>query len=182
MNRKTITLLAVVVASWLTIPAAYSQAFAGSGTTTVSVTVGAEASISIDTGATSLTSSGTLFSNFAGTTSFTYKIRTTKVGGTGSITSQVTTDFSPSGGPSVASPPSSGDALTYTCTVSSPGAACSSSQTSSTTASTPVATFGASASSSKPGNSGSVGWTLTNDPMYQTGPYSATVTFTISAT
>jgi hypothetical protein len=27
-----------------------------------------------------------------------------------------------------------------------------------------------------------VGWTLTNDPQYSTGTYTATVTFTISAT
>jgi hypothetical protein len=45
-----------------------------------------------------------------------------------------------------------------------------------------VATFGAGASSAVAGNSGSVAWTLTNDPLYHTGAYSATVTFTISAT
>jgi hypothetical protein len=31
------------------------------------------------------------------------------------------------------------------------------------------------------GNTASMGWTLTNDPKYQTGSYSATVTITISA-
>jgi hypothetical protein len=94
----------------------------------------------------------------------------------------VTTDFSPSGGPSVANPPTAGDALTYSCTVSTPGTPCSGTQTASTTSSTPVASFGANARSDRAGNSGSVAWTLTNDPLYETGSYSAVVTFTVSAT
>ncbi len=161
---------------------ARGQSFGTSGTTTVSVTVGAEASIRVDTATTNLTTTGTIFNDYTGTTSLTYKIRTTTSGGTGSITSKVTADFGPANGPSVASPPSAGDALTYTCTVSAPATPCSGAQTSSTTAETNVATFGANAHSAKAGNSGSVGWTLTNDPVYQTGSYSATVTFTISAT
>jgi hypothetical protein len=76
--------------------------------------------------------------------------------------------------------PNAGDSLTYTCTVAAPGTACSGSQTASTTASTPVASFGADAHAT--GNAGSVAWSLTNDPLYPTGSYSATVTFTISAT
>ena len=50
------------------------------------------------------------------------------------------------------------------------------------TAATSVATFGAAASSAKAGNTGSVAWSLTDDPVYATGAYAATVTFTISAT
>jgi hypothetical protein len=45
-----------------------------------------------------------------------------------------------------------------------------------------VSTFGAGASSSNAGNSASTVWSLTNDPVYHTGAYSATVTYTISAT
>jgi hypothetical protein len=45
-----------------------------------------------------------------------------------------------------------------------------------------VGTFGAAAHSAVAGNSGSVAWTLTDDPAYGTGTYAATVTFTISAT
>jgi hypothetical protein len=44
-----------------------------------------------------------------------------------------------------------------------------------------VVTFGADAKSAMAGNSGSVDWTLTNDPQYSTGTFTATVTFTISA-
>ena len=52
----------------------------------------------------------------------------------------------------------------------------------STSVQTNVATFGADNRSLFAGNSETVAWTLTNDPKYKTGAYSATVTFTISAT
>lgn len=165
----------------LLLPAAYAQTFGPTGTNTLSVTVAAEAAISVDS-ATTLTEAGSSFANYTGTTNLLYKIRTGKTTGTGSITSQVTADFSGAGGPSVASPPTAGDTLSYTCTVSAPGTACSGSQTSSTSVAKNVATFGANASSTTSGNSGSVSWTLTNDPKYATGSYSATITFTISAT
>ncbi len=170
----------------LTIIACALLAFTGfalAQTTTLSVAVGPEAALTVTTGTTNLTTAGTNFTvPFTGTTAFTYQIRTTKAGGTGSITSKVTADFGPANGPSVTTPPSTGDALTYSCTVSNPGTACTGSQTASTSASTGVATFGANAQSTKAGNSGSVAWSLTDDPVYATGTYTATVTFTISAT
>ena len=95
--------------------------FAGTGTTTVSVTVGAEASLQVNTATTTLTNVGTIFNAYTGSTSLTYKMRTTKVGGSGTITLQVTSDFSPANGPSVATPPTAGDALSYTCTAAAPG-------------------------------------------------------------
>ena len=157
----------------------------GLGTTTVtnqvSVTVAAEAALTIGASATTLVSSGSNFSDYTGTTPFTYFIRTGKSGGTGFIKLQVTTDFGPTGGPSVATPLTAGDALSYTCTVSNPGTACSGSQTSSTASQTAVATFGADAHSVKAGNSASVNWDLSNDPLYQTGTFTAVVTYTISA-
>ena len=152
--------------------------FAATGTTNLSVTIGPEAAIQINTATTALTSAGP-FTNYTGTTSLTYKIRTTQTGGTGSIVLEITTDFA-AGGPSVAAPPA-GDALTYTCTVAAPGTACSGSVTPLTTATTSVATFGANASSAKAGNAGSVAWDLPDDPAYKTGSYTAVATFTISA-
>jgi hypothetical protein len=166
----------------LSIPAAHCQTFGSSGNTNLNVTVAAEASLYVSTENTALTSTGTLFADYTGTTNFLYKIRTSKTGGTGNIQLRVTTDFSPSGGPSVANPPTAGDTLSYSCTVSSPGTPCSGTQVASTSSSTPVATFGANARSDRAGNSGSVAWTLTNDPAYETGSYSAVVTFTVSAT
>ncbi len=151
------------------------------GNSTVSVTVGAEADFTTVGNAT-LTTAGSTFLAYTGTTAFTYKIRTSQTTGSGAITLKITSDFSPTGGPSVASPPTAGDTLSYTCSVASPGTACSGSQTASTSSETSVATFGADAHSSASGDSGSVSWSLTNDPVYQTGTYSATARFTISAT
>jgi hypothetical protein len=176
--KKILALAAMLLAASL----AYAQL---GGTppynTSLTVTVGPEAALTINNATTNLTSTGTNFSSYSGTTGFTYFIRTTQTGGTGSIQLQITSDFSPANGPSVASPPTSTDKLAYNSTVSTPGTAASAGQTASTSATTPVATFGANARSAYAGNSGSVVWALTNDPLYYTGSYAATATFTISA-
>jgi len=153
------------------------------GTTAVQVNVGSEAAITITNGTTTLTEGGTAFSTFTGTTNFSYQMRTTQTSGSGSIVLKVTSDFSPTGGPSVANPPSAGDTLTYTCTAGTNGAGatyCSGSQTASTSSTTSVMTTGAD-KHSNPTDTGSVSWVLVNDPKYKTGSYSSTVTFTISA-
>jgi hypothetical protein len=175
------TLLAVVV-----LLLAASTAFAQFGTTsatTLTLTVGAEASIQADS-STPLTTSGTIFNDYGGTTNFTYKVRTGTSVNTAGITLEITKDFgSAASGPSVANSGSTGDTLKYTCTATASSAtACGSAQTSSTTAATTVATFAASAHSVKAGDSGSVIWDLVNDPAYAVGSYTATATFTISAT
>jgi hypothetical protein len=174
--------LFLAVALFLMSPLGHAQAL---GTTTVtnqvSVTVAAEAALTIGASATTLTSTGSNFSDYTGATPFTYFIRTTNVGGTGFIKLQVTTDFAPTGGPSVGTPPTGSDTLSYVCVVSGPGTPCSGSQTSLVSSQTSVGTFGANAHSTKAGNSASVNWTLSNDPLYVTGSYTAVVTYTISA-
>lgn len=174
---------AVLLMAGLGASSAFGQFSANTGTTSLNVTVAAEASLQIDTATTSLTSSGTLFADYTGSTNYSYKIRTSQGGGgTGTVTLKITSDFSPAGGPSVATPPTTGDALTYTCSAVAPATACSSNQTSSTASATSVATFGSDAHSAKAGNSSnSVSWTLSNDPQYKTGAYSSVATFTISA-
>ena len=175
-------MLGTVLLGLLGVSSLFAQ-FNTTGNTSLSVSVASEAAIRVDTATTNLTTAGTFFTDYTGTTNFTYKIRTTKVGGSGSVTLKITSDFSPVGGPSVAAPPDPTDTLAYACTVSAPGSACAGSQTSSTTADTSVAAFGANARSTKAGTGGnSVAWTLTNDPQYETGSFSATATFTISAT
>jgi opacity protein-like surface antigen len=178
MKRLSIlAVLAVLCMSSLS----YAQ-FASTGTTTLSVTVGTEAAIRIDTSATTLATSGGNFGNpYTGTTNFTYKVRTTQSGGSGAITLKVTTDFDGTGGPKVTPPPTAGDALTYSCTKSGVGTACTGPLTASTATDTNVVTFGANAKSAIAGDTGSVAWSLTNDPAYATGTYTATVTFTVSA-
>ena len=175
--KKTLLMAAVLL---LTATFAHAQLGTGSATGQLTLTVGPEAGLTVVTGTTTLTSVGTNFSPYTGPTSLTYFVRTTKTGGTGSIVLKVTTDFAGTGGPSVGTPPTAGDALKYTCTVSTPGTACTGTQTASTSATTPVATFGSDAHSTFAGNTASVAWTLTNDPLYATGSYTATVTYTIA--
>ncbi len=164
---------------------AHAQLGSGTGTTALNVTVGAEAGLTVGA-TTSLASTGSNFGIYTGSSSLTYYIRTTQTTGSGNIQLKVTTDFTPTGGPSVTTPPTSGDALTYSCTVANPGnsgtaTACTSPTTASSGSSTSVAAFGANNRSLITGNTATVNWSLTNDPKYQTGAYSATVTFTISA-
>lgn len=175
MQRK-LSLFFILVVLVAASPAAFGQ-FAASGTTNITVGVQAEAAIQVDTATTPLTSTG-LFADFTGTTNFTYKIRTTKSGGTGKITAQVTTDFVGAAG--AVGPQVANGVLTYGCTVSAPATQCTGPVTAATAA-TDVATFIENARSTKAGNSGSVGWTLVNDPQYETGSYVAQVTFSISA-
>ncbi|MGD0840585.1 MAG: hypothetical protein ABSA32_05445 [Candidatus Acidiferrales bacterium] len=132
-------------------------------------------------GVTMLSSSGGTLSDYTGTTSFTYFIRTGTVGGSGYIKLQVTSDFSPTGGPSVGTPIAAGDTLRYACAISSPGTACSGFQVASVASQTPVGTFTTNAHTAANGSSASILWELTNDPLYQTGTYMATITYTISA-
>ncbi len=176
--KRILTLAAVMFCA---ASLAHAQLGSTSPTNILSVAVVAEGGLSVGgSGTTSLTETGN-FANYTGTTSMTYYIRTSETGGTGSITAKITTDFAPTGGPSVASP-ATGDALNYGCTVALPGTACTGPVTASTSTTTSVATFSAGAHSAKAGNSASVAWTLPNDPTYKANTYTATVTFTISAT
>lgn len=134
-------------------------------------------------GTANLTHSQNTFLPFQSAIAVNFEVRTSPVGG-GKITLQVTSDFSPSGGPTAAS-----GALTYVCGSANLGTPCSGTQTASPTVQTPVLTLPASACtggggpcSSQDPNSVHLTFTLTDDPGYSTGTYSATVTFTISAT
>lgn len=181
--RNSIVLAAVLVAGAIH---AYGQTFAATGTTTLSVSVAAESAISITTTTTSLaeaTGAGVFGSPYTGTTSFSYKVRSTTTGGGGAITVKIGPDFTPTGGPSVATPPT-GDALTYTCTTASSATPCTGSITASTSTATSVGSFATNAHSAAGATSsdaGTVVWSLPNDPLYKTGTYTATATFTISA-
>jgi len=162
-------------------------AFAGlaqaqlTGTTSLSVVVGPEAALTVNTATTSLTAAGGTFSNpFTGTTSLTYFMRTSKTSGTGSLTVKITTDFAPAGGPLVATSGATGDALTFTCTMTG-GTACATAQTASTTTAATFGTWGTAFSTPKAGDPASVGWSLVDDPAYAANTYTATATFTISA-
>ena len=127
---------------------------------------------------------GTVFSPYGGSLTLLYRVRSTPGGTGGNITLQATGDFSPSGGPTVP-----GGGLSYTCSAATLGTPCTGSNVVSLTGQTNVATIppsactggGAPCSAADP-NSVKVDFLLQNDPGYQTGSYSATVTFTISST
>jgi hypothetical protein len=159
-------LLAVLTAALAIAPAAFAE------TSNLTVTVGAEASFAAVDAATSLTHSGTNFASFTGITNFTYKIRTTTTGGTGSITVALA-NFETNG-------PALSD-LSFTCTDAvALGTACSS--TTATTSAQSVIIFGADKHSADAGNAGTTPWTLVDKPTTKTGNYSSLATYTISAT
>lgn len=171
--KKLVTLFALLALAL--VPAAFAAS-----TTSVSVTVGAEGLLTIPA-STSLTEASA-FTAYTGSTAINYMIRTSTAG---SVTLEVTSDFTGTGGPSVVTPPTAGDALTYNCTASgtSTPTACTGPVTASHTAYTSVLTVGANKySAASPGDAATVAWSLTNDPKYAVGTYTATVTFTISAT
>ncbi len=143
------------------------------GSTTVTATVAADASITVST--PTVLTAGAAFGAFTGSTTVTFSIRTTKVGGSGSITLQAA-EFSTAGGPLV----SAGN-LTYSCSgAPSVGAKCAGPITASTSSPTSVlSAVGADAKASA--QVINVDWTLANSPAFSTGSYSSTVTFTLSS-
>ncbi|HEY2014070.1 MAG TPA: hypothetical protein VGH38_11255 [Bryobacteraceae bacterium] len=162
-------LFAIATAALAMAPAAFCQS-TDTGSSTLDITVGPEAQFTAVDSTTSLTGD-TKFGAKTGTTNFTYKLRTTQSGGSGSITVEVTAFAT--GGPAMTD-------LTYGCT-SGVGTACSSGTAVSTTAQTNVVTFGTDAHSADAGTSGTTAWTLVDKPSTKTGSYSSTATFTISA-
>jgi hypothetical protein len=152
----------------------------------LSLTVANEANISIDA-TTNFNTPNTTFTDYTATTNYHYQVRTTKVSGSGfiSVAISVANDFGP-GGPS-ANSPAAGDSLKITSSTASVGTTAVPANQINATAQN-IVTFGTDAHAGSPGPvgskgaTGSVAWNLTNDPAYVTGSYTATATFTVSAT
>ncbi len=166
--------IALAIVVLLCAAASASGQVVRTGTTSVTANISADASITVSS-PTTLTQGGGAFASYTGSTTVTFSIRTTKVGGSGSIVLQ-SAEFAPAGGPTVAA-----GNLTYTCSGSpSVGTPCGGSLTASTSATTAVvSTIGADAKAN--GTGVTVNWTLANSPLFSTGSYSATVTFTLSS-
>ena len=163
------TLLAITIAALTVVPAAFS---ADTGSSTLNLSVGAEASFLTTDANTNFSAGNGKFASRTATTNFSYKIRTS-TSGTGTVTVQLTAFES--GGPAMSD-------LTYGCTVVSPATGCGASGVAvSTSSGTSVATFGNDAHSTDSGDSGSVSWTLVDKPSVTAGSYTSTATFTISA-
>jgi hypothetical protein len=150
-------------------------------TQTLTASIGAISKVSVPFGLT-LSPTGTFFSPFTVSMTMNYRARTTS-SGSGNITAKATSDFTPTGGPSV----SSGQ-LTYTCSGATLGTGCSGKMTVSSASATSVTTLPASActgggtpcSTANP-NTISLSFSLTNSPSSPTGTYQVTVQFTASA-
>jgi len=133
--------------------------------------------------AIALQPTSTGFAPFVGSLPLSFRVRTSPGAG-GTISLQVSSDFTPPEGPSA-----SGGNLRYTCTGSSMGNPCSGIQTASPSAQSPVVSLpgaactggGAPCSQADP-NTVQVDFVLENEPAYNTGNYSAQVLFVISAT
>ena len=153
----------------------------GSATQALNVTLTPVAELSVPATLT-LTAGASPFAPFTGSLAVSYRARTTSTGG-GTLTLEVSSDFSPAGGPSAAA-----SNLTFTC-ASGLGTNCSGTQTASTTVQTTVVTLPASActggggscSASNP-DTVNVNFSLTDSPAYSTGTYTAQVILRISAT
>lgn len=170
------------VAAALVIAPAFLLGASSTTTQTLSAQINAIGKVSVPA-SLNLTTVGTTFVAYSGNLTVSYRARTTAATGSGSLTMRATADFSPAGGPSVAS-----GQLTYTCSAASLGAACSGTQTASTASQTSVVTLGASLCTGGGGSCSAANpntvlstFTLSNNPAYKTGTYSATLTFTISA-
>ena len=128
----------------------------------------------------SLINTGTVFNPFTGTLPVSYRIRNSSSGSNITITIAATTNFAPSGGPSI----SNGD-LSYTCSAATLGTSCSGTQTLSTITATTVLSVASSACgsgcSSSTTNTSNLNFSLSDDPRYQTGTYSTSVVLTMSS-
>ncbi len=179
MNNNTIKALLIVGAAVL-IATATASAQSSTGNTALQVAVAAEAALTVNTATTNLTTIGTVFNNYTGTTSFTYKVRTKKVGGSGTVTAAIALDFAPAAGgvgPKIAS-----SNLTYTSATTGVGAGNASAVTALVVTATNILTFGTNARSTNTGDAGTVNWILVNNPQFETDTYTTTVVLTISAT
>jgi hypothetical protein len=150
-----------------------------STTQTMSANIEPSGKLSIPSNVT-LRSADTHFGGgLSGTLTVSYWARTS-TGGSGSVTVEATSEFSPSGGPMVAS-------VTYLCSGATLGTGCSGANTLATSTQTPVVilpggacTGGGTACSSQEPNTVLLTLSALNKPHYKTGTYSALISFTIS--
>jgi hypothetical protein len=173
------TVKALLIVAVVVLIATTASAQSNTGNTTLRAVVAAEAAIVVNTPTTQLTTSGTVFNDYAGATSFTYKVRTTKGTGSGAVTASIATDFAGAAGNT--GPKVANSDLTYTSGTTGVGGGHGTAVTALVGTATNVLTFSPNDRSSKPGDTGSVSWTLVNSPVYETDTYTTTVVLTISA-
>jgi hypothetical protein len=129
MNRIQLALVTMGI-----VAAPVMFAATDTATTTLAVTVAPEASITVNTSPT-LSKGGTEFEAYTGNTTFTYMVRTLQSGGSGSVTAQVTTEFSGTGAPTTAD-------VSYVAATTGVGTANGTPTVASASAGTNIITFG----------------------------------------
>lgn len=130
-----------------------------------------------------LSAPGGPFNNYSGNLVLSYKSRTLPGSSGATITVKANSEFTPTGGPTLAS-----GALTYTCASATLGSGCSGAQTVSSTAQTAVVSVpagsctggGGQCSAGNP-NTVNLNFQLTNNSAYQAGTYSTTLMFSVSS-
>ena len=126
-------------------------------TTVLALTVGSQCGVSVLSSSHSEVSSGPS-SEYTGTITFVYYLRTSTGAGSGNIELELVDDSARSGDSSVA--------LSYTTDLSGVGIANSGRQAiSSSSANITVASFGADQHSPRQGNTGTINWTFIRDAM-----------------
>jgi hypothetical protein len=178
LRRRWIALSASTVV--LALPGvAFAQA-TSAASQTVNLTLAAAGRVSL-TDTVSMVAAP--FQPFTGQVTVSYRVRTSPGGG-GSITLQMTSDFTPTGGPSAAS-----GNLRYTCSGATLGMACIGTQPVRPGHQYPVVaipgttcTGGGGQCSAADPNSVNLQFQLDNGPAYAAGTYSATLLVVISAT
>jgi hypothetical protein len=180
-RRKQLQPRWLLLALTAVVPWGASSGATGSATQSLSAVIFPAARLSVPSSA-GLTAVSSKFSSFQASLAISYRVRTTSLGA-GTIAVQVTSDFSPKGGPSAG-----GGALLYSCGGASLGTPCAGTQVAATNSQTPVlaipagaCTGGGGACSSADPNSVTINFTLPDDPGYTTGSYSAQLTFVISS-
>ncbi len=155
-----------------------APAYAATGTTQVSVTVAADASISVPATCT-LTTAGA-FATYSGTcAASSYSVRTTKAGGTGSIVLSTAADWA-----GVNSGPTLADAFHFTNAGNAGGPGtlnAGPTQIAATATNYNVITaMGANAHANNVAFTTS--FTLANNPSWETGTYTINIVYTLSST
>lgn len=174
--KRILTALTILGLLLTTAPA---SAVTATSNTNVQIVVGADASISVPA-TCSLTSAGA-FANWTGVCTATYSVRTTKVGGAGSITLAASTDWVATGGGS--GPTLAADNLSFTASGNTgPGAANGvlTRIAATGTSYNVVTAMGANAHA----NSKVVdtNYVLVNNAAWETDTYKVTVVYTITST
>ncbi len=178
MKRQYLLALA---AALIAAPASYAQ-FAATGTTTLSVTVGAEAALSVTTSNTTLAAIGTIFNPYTGTTNLIYKIRTTQVDWNRKRDAE--SHLRLQSGQRTFGHDTADRGRCFDLHLHRGRAWHRLQRLNNRQHELPLPALRPSAPEPVPpiaGNAASTAWSLTNDPVYHTGAYSATVTYTIAA-